>query len=284
MVLLMGFVCSVSASAGEAEQMFEDIQKAVDGGGMGFSAGIKSYRRLIKEYPDSDAAAAAYYNMGKLFEKLDRVREASAAYMTLIDNYAESEWVAPALGNLYRIGSYLYNQDERGFFGSNSCEEAKKIFRKILEKSSSIENAEEIQYRIGMCSMRLKDYEEATSDFQKIVDDFSAEPWVEKAEYQLGIALSEQSLPAQRDQTMTDRAIAQLNRFLDKYPDSQFSGDVKGKLSILRGRKAESLYYVCLFYRKQREEKAFLFYSEKLIRHYPNTEWANLVKTLIETS
>ncbi len=279
----IAFTCVVEGSSEEkAEQEFAETQRALDKCEIGFSDGIRRYRRVIKKYPESEVSARAFYAIGDLFEKLGEMEKASTAYMSVIESYPDSGWFSPAVQDLYRIGCYLFNLKEERFF-KNTYEQAGKIFRKILEVAPSIENAGEIQYRVGYCSLELGEYEGAASEFQKVIDSYPEEPWLEKAEHKLGVSFFKQSLPAQRDQTMTDKAIVQFTRFLREYPESQFVENVKEKLSILRERTAEKLYSICLFYLKQKEKKAFLFYCQELIHRFPDTEWAELARELLET-
>jgi outer membrane protein assembly factor BamD len=282
LVFFIASTCVVEGSSDEkAEQEFMEIQRVLDKCEIGFLDGIRRYRKIIKKYPESEMSARAFYATGDLFEKLGEVEKASIAYMSVIESYPDSECFSPAVRDLYRIGCYLFNFKKERLF-KNTYGQARKIFVKILEVADSIEYAAEIQYKVGYCSLELGEYEEAASEFQKVVESYPEEPWLEKAEYRLGISFFKQSLPAQRDQTMTDKAIIQFNRFLGKYPESQFVEDAKEKLSILRERKAEKLYSLCLFYLKQKEKKAFSFYCQELVRRFPDTEWAELARELPE--
>ena len=282
LVFLVAFTWLAESSEEKAEQEFRKIQGALDRGEIGFSSAIRRYRRIIKNYPESEFSAGASYATGGLFEKVGKVEEACIAYVSVAETYPDSEWFSPAVQDLLRIGYDLFNLKKKGLL-KNTYEQARKIFRKVLEVAPSIENRGEIQYSVGYCSLQLGEYEEAVFEFQKIIESRPEESLLEKAEYQLGVSFLKQSLPAQRDQTMTDRAIVQFSHFLTKYPQSELAEDAKEKMSMLRDRRAESLYSICLFYMKQKEKRALLFYSGELIRDFPETEWADLARKLLET-
>ena len=281
-IALVWIVWLAESSEEKAEQEFRKIQGALDRGEISSSAAIRRYRRFIKNYPESEFSAGACYATGDLFEKVGKVQEACIAYVSVAEDYSDSEWFSPAVQDLLRIGSDLFNLKKKGLL-KNTYGQARKIFRKVLEVAPYIENRGEIQYRVGYCSLQLGEYEEAVFEFQKIIESRPEKSLLEKAEYQLGVSFLKQSLPAQRDQTMTDRAIVQFSRFLAKYPQSEFAEDVKEKMSMMRDRRAESLYSICLFYKKHKEKRALLFYCGELIRHFPETEWADLAKELLGT-
>ena len=280
-VALLWVICVAEGSQDKAEREFKEIQRAVDKSEISFLAGIKRYRRAIRRYPESEFSARASYAIGELFEKIGEVEEASIAYMGVVENYPDSECFSPAIQDLYRIGRYLFNLEETGVL-RNTYEQARKILRKILEVFPSVANAGEIQYKVAYCSLELGQYDEAASEFQKVIKDYPEEPFLEKAIYHLGVSFLKQSLPAERDQTMTDKAISEFTGFLSKYPESQFAEDAQEKMSILRGRRAKSLYRICLFHMKRKEKRAFLFYCREIVGRFPDTEWAKRAKKLLE--
>lgn len=280
-VALLWLICVAEGSQDKAEQEFKEIQRAVDKCEISFLVGIKRYRRAIRRYPESEFSARASYAIGELFEKIGEVEEASIAYMGVVENYPDSECFSPAIQDLYRIGRYLFDLEETGVL-RNTYEQARTILRKILEVFPSVANAGEIQYKVAYCSLELGQYDEAASEFQKVIKDYPEEPFLEKANYHLGVSFLKQSLPAERDQTMTDKAISEFTDFLSKYPETQFAEDAQEKISILRDRKAKSLYCICLFYMKRKEKMAFLFYCQEVVGRFPDTEWAKRARKLLE--
>lgn len=280
-VALLWLICVAEGSQDKAEQEFKEIQRAVDKCEISFLVGIKRYRRAVRRYPESEFSARASYAIGQLFEKIGEVEKASIAYTGVIENYPDSECFSPAIQDLYRIGRYLFNLEETGVL-RNTYEQARKILRKILEVFPSVANAGEIQYKVAYCSLELGQYDEAASEFQKVIKDYPEEPFLEKAIYHLGVCFLKQSLAAERDQTMTDKAISEFADFLLKYPETQFAEDAQEKISILRDRKAKSLYRICLFYMKRKDKRAFLFYCRDLVRRFPDTEWAKRARKLLE--
>ena len=265
----------------KAEREFSGIEESFDSGEIGFSKAIRRYRRLIKRYPNARVSAGAQYTIGELFEKLEKEEEAVAAYTVVLDNYPKSEYFLPATDDLYRIGCDLFKSGLEGFL-VNTYEKSLKVFNKLLEVDPYSEYAGEIRYKAGVCSMKLGDYIGADSEFQRVIRDYRKEPWLEKALYQLGVCYFRQSLSAERDQSMTDKAIEEFLRFREKYPEGDLINGADEKLRILKERKARSLYLTCLFYWKQKQETASLFYFRELVRCYPDSEWADAARDLVK--
>lgn len=280
-IILAGLALPAQDHEFPAERKFATIQKALGKGEFGFSDAIKAYRKLIRAYPETQVSVRARYEIGELFEKIGEVEKASEAYIVILDKYPDSQWFPSAIENLYRIGCYLFRLKRESLL-VNTYEQSRKIFRKLLEIAPHSENTAEIQYKAGVCSTMLGNYVSAAFAFKKIIEDYPAEPWLENASYQFGICYFKQSLPARCDQTMTDKAISELTRFRKKYPGSKFTKDAVRKLSILQDRKAESLYLICLFYKKQKEQTALLLYCDKLNHLYPDTKWAAMASALLK--
>ena len=278
---LAGFSFADEGLESKAEREFSGIEESFDSGEIGFSKAIRRYRRLIKRYPNARVSARAQYTIGELFEKLEKKEEAVAAYTVVLDNYPKSEYFLPATDDLYRIGCDLFKSGLEGFL-VNTYEKSLKVFNKLLEVDPYSEYAGEIRYKAGVCSMKLGDYIGADSEFQRVIRDYRKEPWLEKALYQLGVCYFRQSLSAERDQSMTDKAIEEFLRFREKYPEGDLINGADEKLRILKERKARSLYLTCLFYWKQKQETASLFYFRELVRCYPDSEWADAARDLVK--
>ncbi len=278
---LAGFSFADEELESKADREFSGIEESFDSGAIGFSKAIRRYRRLIKRYPNARASAGAQYTIGELFEKLEKKEEALAAYTVVLDRYPKSEYFLPATDDLYRIGCGLFESGLEGFL-VNTYEKSLKVFNKLLEVDPYSECAGEIRYKAGVCSMKLGDYIGAASEFQRVIRDYRKEPWLEKALYQLGVCYFRQSLPAERDQAMTDKAVEGLVLFKEKYPESDLINGVDEKLHILEERKARSFYLTYLFYRKQKQETASMFYFRELVRCYPDSEWADAARDLVK--
>ena len=264
-----------------AEKEFVGIQKFAGKKETDPKRAIRKYRKLVKRFPKTNTAASAQYEAAKLLEKIGENKKACQAYIVILENYSGSEWFSHAIQALYRIGLSLFQTKQEGIF-KNSYESSHNVFEKLLEVTPYSEYAAEIQYKCGVCSMKLGNFPRAGHEFQKVIRNCPQEPWLEKSMYQFGKCYFEQSLPANRDQAATDKAIEQFLKFKAKYPGSSLVNELDIKLKILKDKKAKNLYLKCLHYWKRREKTAFTFYLQKLNSRYPDSEWAKAAKNLLK--
>lgn len=264
-----------------AEKEFVSIQEFAGKKETDPKRAIRKYRKLVKRFPKTNTAAGAQYEIAKLLEKIGENKKACQAYIVILENYSGSEWFTPAMQNLYRIGLSIFRTKQDGIF-KNSYDNSHNVFEKLLEAAPYSEYAAEIQYKCGICSMKLGDFPRAGHEFQKVIKSHPQEPWLAKSMYQLGECYFEQSLPANRDQAATDKGISQFLKFKAKYPGSSLINELDEKLKILKDKKAKNLYLKCLHYWKRKEKTAFTFYLQKLNSRYPDSEWAKEAEELLK--
>jgi UDP-glucose 4-epimerase len=92
----------------------------------------------------------------------------------------------------------------------------------------------------------------ALIEFREFLGFFPTNPRADYAQYKLGMVHFKQMRGPQRDQTETRDAVSELQRFVDRYPNSQLLPEVQARLREARDRLSESDYLVGFFYYRQR--------------------------------
>jgi outer membrane protein assembly factor BamD len=92
----------------------------------------------------------------------------------------------------------------------------------------------------------------AINEFQEFLSFYPTNRRSDYAQYKMGMAHFRQMRAAQRDQSETRDTIRELETFVVRYPNSELSTEVKGKLREARDRLSEADYEVGVFYFKQR--------------------------------
>lgn len=119
-----------------------------------------------------------------------------------------------------------------------------------------------------------KDFAGAEAEYRRFVRDYPRSPLVPTAEYNLGLAFMEQSLPTHLDQDMTNQAILQFERFLRYYPDSDLVDDAEARILELRSKLAEKRFMSAELYSRMGDFDAARIYLESVVDEYPETPWA----------
>src|SRR5262245_57451561 len=84
----------------------------------------------------------------------------------------------------------------------------------------------------------------AANEFREFLQYFPLNPRADYAQYKLGVAQMKQMLGSQRDQTATKAALAEFDRFLQNYPNSQLRPEVEKLRRQVRDRLSDSEFRV----------------------------------------
>jgi len=92
----------------------------------------------------------------------------------------------------------------------------------------------------------------AQNEYREFLTFYPTHPRADYAQYKLGICHFEQMLAADRDQTETKEAVAELTAFVQRYPNSALMAEGREKLRAARDRLSEADYKVGYFYYRNR--------------------------------
>jgi outer membrane protein assembly factor BamD len=88
----------------------------------------------------------------------------------------------------------------------------------------------------------------AQNEFREFLTFYPTHARADYAQYKLGMCHFAQMMAADRDQTETKEAVAELSAFVERYPNSNLMADGKAKLRVARDRLSEADYRVGYFY------------------------------------
>jgi outer membrane protein assembly factor BamD len=92
----------------------------------------------------------------------------------------------------------------------------------------------------------------AINEFREFLTFYPTNPRADYAQYKLGMAHFKQMRGPQRDQSETREAVTELQRFVDRYPNSTLFAEGSTKLREAKDRLSQANYLVGYFYYRQR--------------------------------
>jgi len=92
----------------------------------------------------------------------------------------------------------------------------------------------------------------AINEFREFLTFYPTNPRADYAQYKLGMAHFKQMRGPQRDQSETREAVTELQRFVDRFPNSPLLAEGSTKLREAKDRLSQSNYLVGYFYYRQR--------------------------------
>lgn len=151
---------------------------------------------------------------------------------------------------------------------------AVEAMNRVLSVSPLHDLADDALLALAESHRAMRDFVSAETEYGRLPADYPRSPLVPEASYRLGLAYSDQSLPAALDQTMTERAIAQLERFMVEHPGSPSVAPAKERVAELRSRLAEKAYESARLYIMLKSGASARVYFDAVARDYPDTPWA----------
>ncbi len=247
-------------------------------------AQLKEWRILLKRFPNSPQAAEALYNIGLIYEKMHRYYLAHKAYKELIEKYPFSDYFSKAIEREFELGKRFLQGYRRKFWDITKPIEnpAPEVFDLIVSASPYSKFAPAALYYKGLYYKKRKEYAEATSAFEHLLNAYPDSEYVDKAEYQIAMTYYEMSLDPQYDQVFTEKAINAIKKFLAKYPESSFRDRAQEILAELTEKQAQHSLSIAKFYLKQGKEKAAKIYLEEVVDNYPNTKASQEAQELLK--
>lgn len=132
---------------------------------------------------------------------------------------------------------------------------AREFFREIVDSYTQSPYRPDAKLGIGDTYLgegTTEGLERALNEYREFLGFFPTNPRADYAQYKLGMTHFKQMRAPQRDQSQTREAIAEFERFVERYPASMLMPEVQARLRESRDRLSESDYLVGYFYYRQR--------------------------------
>ena len=158
--------------------------------------------------------------------------------------------------------------------------EEKKHFKAfpLLEELVTVyrgtDKADKIYYYYAYCSYHMGDYEYANYHFKNYVKTFSNSEFAEECFYMSAYTLYLDSPEATLDQTNTLSAIAEMQMFLDKYPESKRKAEANKLIDQLYLKLETKAYNNCSQYYKTENYNSAIIEIQNTLEDFPATKYA----------
>ncbi len=128
-----------------------------------------------------------------------------------------------------------------------------------------------------MCHYNLKEYLLAADSFEELYHRFPRSKLVPDAMYMVGESYYKLSPKYQLDQSYTEKAIDNLQGFIDYYPEyTERVQEAQDLIDLCREKLAHKEYANGIIYLKMKDYSSAIIYFRLIIDMYYDTEWAPL--------
>jgi outer membrane protein assembly factor BamD len=150
-------------------------------------------------------------------------------------------------------------------------EEARTNFRKIVERHPNSSYAPKARFYIGEAYYREAEFDKAIKEFEGFLAFFPRHEIADLVQYRLAMSYYDQMKPVEQDQTITQKAIDQLKKLVKEYPQSRYATDGLAKIDKCRERLAQKEVWVASYYFTQGNPGAARQRLELVLKDYPRT-------------
>lgn len=123
----------------------------------------------------------------------------------------------------------------------------------------------------GYAYYKENKYTEAIEQFEKLIKFQPNNKNVPYAMYMISMSYYDQISPITRDQKMTELALLNMEKLVNKFPDSKYANDVKPKILIARNNLAAKEMYIAKNLMKKKNIMAALNRFQTIIAKYDTT-------------
>lgn len=106
------------------------------------------------------------------------------------------------------------------YFEEGEFNKSVNLFEKVIPKYSRKPQMERIQFMVAKANYNTKSYDLASYHFNKFIGNYPTSSKVEEASYLLAHSYYLSSPKSSRDQANTQKALTELQNFIDKFPES----------------------------------------------------------------
>ena len=150
-------------------------------------------------------------------------------------------------------------------------EDARSNFRKIVERHPTSNYAPRARFLVGEAFYREGEFDKAIKEFEGFLSFFPRHEIADLVQYRLAMSHYDQMKPVEQDQGITVKAIDSFKKLVRDYPDSRYASDALAKIDVCRGRLAQKELWVATYYLNQGTPVAARQRLEQLLKEYPRS-------------
>lgn len=159
-------------------------------------------------------------------------------------------------------------------FNDGDYLDAKTQFRIVILNSPGGSLSDKAQFYYAECHFRVKEYILAIAEYEKVTRMYANSDYVDDAQFQIGMSYFKLSPKAALDQSYTEKAIEEFQKFLEDYPNSELVPKANEAMKKCREKLAHKNFSNGESYRKRALYRSALVYYDYVLNSYYDTKFA----------
>lgn len=178
----------------------------------------------------------------------------------------------------YKIKPGISNEDRmkiaEEMFNDGDYLDARTQFRIVILNSPGGSLSDKAQFYYAECHFKVKEYILAIAEYEKMTRMYANSEYVDDAQFQIGMSYYKLSPKAALDQSYTEKAIEEFQKFLEDYPDSELAPKTNELMKKCREKLAQKNFKNGESYRKRALYRSALVYYDFVLDNYYDTKFS----------
>jgi len=150
-------------------------------------------------------------------------------------------------------------------------EDARTQFRRIVERHPDSSYAPRARFLIGRAYHLEGEFDKAIKEYEAFMAFYPRHFIADLVQHHLAMAYYNQIKPVEQDQGLTVKALEAFKKLVREYPESRYAPDALAKIDLCRGRLAQKELWVAYYYYRQGNTVAARQRLEGIMKEYPRT-------------
>jgi TolA-binding protein len=185
-----------------------------------YTQAIEEFNAVIDNYPRTDWAARAQYNIGDAYYNVSQYQDAIQAYKKVLDNYPRSSYIIDAVNGI-----------QFAQFASGQADSSGYMLEELVQNHPNQRTADRLRYRMATNLLQSGDYNGAVSAF---------EDYIRKTPYSSNLPDAYYNLAeAYRLNDKEQKSIESYKYLLERFPQSDRAPTAHSDLADIYVRRGE---------------------------------------------
>jgi len=175
----------------------------------------------------------------------------------------------------YDAAVKYYERGDRGDYVKASM-----LFEEILPIIRGMPEAEQANFYYAYCHFHQSLFVESAFYFKSFYETYSRSEYAQESMYMYAYSLFLDSPVEELDQSSSAEAIAAMQRFLNLYPDTKYTGQATATINELQRKLETKAYNNALLYKKLSQHNSAVISFENFSEDFPDSQYNEEVNFL----
>ncbi|RFC43828.1 MAG: Tetratricopeptide (TPR) repeat [Verrucomicrobia bacterium] len=259
---------------GEAKVLLDKAIAAKNGGK------LEKAEDLLKDvaelYPLTSSTGVARFELGRVYEEQEKPIKAFDAYQAFIENHRESDLYGEAIRRQFELASFAMNGKADSLFGlipaKSQSTKVIEMFEKVAANAPRSSFAPQAIFNVGLLQREAEKDAEAIAAFQKLQDNYPADPKTKEAALQIiGIREGRKT----NDDSQVLKTQLEMEKFIADFGTDPRASELQEKVGQLEHMDADKKFGIARYYERKGNLKAAAIYYQEIgegTSRYPDAQ------------